>query len=664
MTDAEKTPITDASEPLVQKEIIEDVETSQVLKIIRRSLGAPPKLKGKHRLVAEKDTLNWSIMAVRFGVLADAASTTILQPNFPFIAREGATDDSFDSTSPFGFSAATYFLPMTAMLGAAITSAFIGSLSDRIGRRPCMLICVGVSVFGTIGKWLAREDFWTFCAVNFVNGLFGGAVPVALAYASDVHPSRHQKDTEIGILIGFNMIGMSGGGIAAILMEEQGLFSPLFVGSASNFIATIFMYFFMIEPDVNVHFDEEIDEGDNGAPQKINNPVFFNVIAGALFDNIGSSGLYPMTLSPLAFEIFLTDFVEAGQSPIMSPSAFKWISVMVALMVIPGAVLSQPIFAKIGPAGGCVFGNLVTAMGICACLYICQIEPPTTGTLAGFVVFLYMIFPLTVVSQLSTGPMLDKLAPAGRRGYAQGLNITVMNFANAVAPWALGTFADKAGISATLWTAIGISLLAALVNLPLSFAPDLKLAVKEEPDYQKATELEDKELVERTMRGEYVPARFLADLNDARRRHGLPFLVPPVAPFKEDKPRLAELRKHGKEDFEFWRMRAYEYLAEIDQPGKARELAKEINESSPSQEDQDKQGQDLGLWFGEYLKDSGYLLDGGHPTIFKQMIMKAFPLINADHEVTEENIEKSILRYLVATNRFLDEGTCPMAKWG
>lgn len=93
-----------------------------------------------------------------------------MQPNFPFIAREGAFDDSFESTAPFGFSAATYFLPMTALLASAITSSLIGNLSDKIGRRPCMLICVGMSVLGTIAKWVARKSFWGFCAANFANG--------------------------------------------------------------------------------------------------------------------------------------------------------------------------------------------------------------------------------------------------------------------------------------------------------------------------------------------------------------------------------------------------------------------------------------------------------------------------------------------------------------
>lgn len=107
----------------------------------------------------------------------------------------------------------------------------------------------------------------------------------------DVHVNRHKKDAEIGILIGFSMIGMSGGGIAAILMEETGLFSPLFVGAALNLVSFVFSYFFLLEPDTNIRFDEEVDDDDEEPPEKVHTSVLLNVIFGALFDNVGSSGL-------------------------------------------------------------------------------------------------------------------------------------------------------------------------------------------------------------------------------------------------------------------------------------------------------------------------------------------------------------------------------------
>ena len=105
----------------------------------------------------------------------------------------GAPDDSFPSTAPFGFSAATYFVPMTALLGVAIASLVIGKLSDLKGRKPCILLCLYGTVVGCILKFIAQGNFWTYNGMNILNGLFSASVPVALAYAGDVNETKQQK---------------------------------------------------------------------------------------------------------------------------------------------------------------------------------------------------------------------------------------------------------------------------------------------------------------------------------------------------------------------------------------------------------------------------------------------------------------------------------------
>ena len=57
-------------------------------------------------------------------------------------AQPGAHPDSFESTAPFNFSGATYFLPMTSLLGTAIASTIVGKLSDKQGRKMWILICI------------------------------------------------------------------------------------------------------------------------------------------------------------------------------------------------------------------------------------------------------------------------------------------------------------------------------------------------------------------------------------------------------------------------------------------------------------------------------------------------------------------------------------------
>ncbi len=50
------------------------------------------------------------------------------------------------------------------------------------------------------------------------------------------------------------------------------------------------------------------------------------------------------------FNAFYGDFVSQGDIPIMSENAYRWIYSLVAIIVIPGALVSPYLFKKFGPA--------------------------------------------------------------------------------------------------------------------------------------------------------------------------------------------------------------------------------------------------------------------------------------------------------------------------
>lgn len=220
-----------------------------------------------------------------------------------------------------------------------------------------MLVCVGFGVIGSIAKFLARSSFWGFCAANFVTGLFGATLAISMAYASDVAKTRAEKDGVIGALVAINMVGATGGGIIAILMGDLNLFAPLFVGAGMSAMATIFGYFFLVEPKKllaigrGLKGTEADEEDDDTGPETINVKIASNILFGSLLDNAGSTGLLPFCLSPLAFNAFYAYFVERGEEPLMTQNAFRWIGTMLAIMIIPTAAGSSSLYGKIGAAG-------------------------------------------------------------------------------------------------------------------------------------------------------------------------------------------------------------------------------------------------------------------------------------------------------------------------
>ncbi len=334
------------------------------------------RLPRRFRLITEDDVLQNSILSVRFTTMCSAINTKMLNPNFPLMVQAGAHPDSFPNTEPFGFNSATYFLPLCSLLGVAIASIFLGQISDRVGRKKVILMLAWISSVGSIVKYFSKETFWGFCVTQIVFGFFLGNIPVAMAYVGDVYQTKKEKERELGILISFYVIGNSGGGIIAILMNGAGLFAPLWVGAGLLAFSAIFSSWYMVEAGDLPRSVGGFAKGQEGEvearPETIDQKALWNIIMGAVADNFGSTGLFPLCLSPLAIEQYLFRFIEADppQEPIMTVIGYQWLSVMVAAMVVPSTIMTPHAFRKFGVAGTCVMGNVMTALVTLALLLI------------------------------------------------------------------------------------------------------------------------------------------------------------------------------------------------------------------------------------------------------------------------------------------------------
>jgi hypothetical protein len=123
------------------------------------------------------------------------------------------------------------------------------------------------------------------------------------------------------------------GGIIAVMMNEQGLFAPLWVGAGIMVIANLITHYYMIEPGDSRLLDATDDklameEDIVVRPETIDKMTMYNIVGGAVLDNIGSTGLFPLCLSPLALNAFYGQFVSNGEEPIMvSIEAYQSLSV-------------------------------------------------------------------------------------------------------------------------------------------------------------------------------------------------------------------------------------------------------------------------------------------------------------------------------------------------
>ena len=184
--------------------------------------------------------------------------------------------------------------------------------------------------------------------------------------------------------------------------------------------------------------------------------------------------LIALALSPVMYQTFFLDFEENDIDPIMKENQYRWIYSMIAIAAVPGAIVSPWCYKKIGVAVSCVCSNLLTACVISALTLVATMNPVTKGNFALYVTILYIGFSLAIVSMLSTGPMLDRISPKDKKGTIQGLNATIYDGVGAVFPFVFGLIADSNGNSYVSWVCVGISIITALVNLPLAFNPRIR----------------------------------------------------------------------------------------------------------------------------------------------------------------------------------------------
>lgn len=129
------------------------------------------------------------------------------------------------------YSAASFFM-----------SPVWGAWSDRIGRRPIILIgLLGFSVsFFIFG--IAGERLWIMYASRIVGGLFSGAVTsCAVAYMADItsEENRTKGMGLVGMSIGLGfVIGPGVGGLLSLL----GLSVPFFVSSGLSLLTMLFAF--------------------------------------------------------------------------------------------------------------------------------------------------------------------------------------------------------------------------------------------------------------------------------------------------------------------------------------------------------------------------------------------------------------------------------------
>ena len=166
-----------------------------------------------------------SVPVVLGVVFCDACNQFLIFPFIPFLVREQLALPADHPNVPLyaGVLAAAY------LFGQFICSPFYGSLSERLGRRPVLLVCVIISTCFLLAFGFS-SNYYLSVALRFLQGAFAGALTVGKLYLADVSDSSNEGRifSFIGIAIGTGCI--TGPAVGGYLADAAIVMSPFSEG--------------------------------------------------------------------------------------------------------------------------------------------------------------------------------------------------------------------------------------------------------------------------------------------------------------------------------------------------------------------------------------------------------------------------------------------------
>ena len=130
-------------------------------------------------------------------------------------------------------------MTMSFALAQFVASPFMGSLADRYGRRPLVLLALGAFAAANIGFLFAKSTE-VFMVVRALEGaLTAGLFPAAMGVVADIVPERKRAQW-VGIVMGSYGAGLIiGPVVGGVLYDGWGFAAPFVASAALAFIALI-----------------------------------------------------------------------------------------------------------------------------------------------------------------------------------------------------------------------------------------------------------------------------------------------------------------------------------------------------------------------------------------------------------------------------------------
>lgn len=185
-----------------------------------------------------------------------------------------------------------------------------GKISDRIGRKPVLLVGLAGTIAGYILMGLAHTVVLLFVA-RFISGIAGANISAAQAYLADISTPENRAKAMglLGAAFGLGFVfGPALGGLAGAIFN---LSAPMFIAAGLASLNWIFVFFFLPE---SLRPGSSTERRERIFPHlfaHVDRAVYFRAVAGYFLVIIGFS-MMTMIFALLLAERFKLDILHTG----------------------------------------------------------------------------------------------------------------------------------------------------------------------------------------------------------------------------------------------------------------------------------------------------------------------------------------------------------------
>jgi len=326
-----------------------------------------------------------------------------------------------------------------------LASPLWGALSDRIGRRPVLLIGLAGSTLSYL-LFAAAHGFWMLLASRIVAGSMGATVGVAQAYVADITPPERRAQS-LGILgaafgLGFILGPALGGVLYSHSHSAAGLGAAAFCGA--NVLAA-----FLWLPETGQHLG-----------RRRGTRIAFGPVAASL----AATFLLISAFAVIHVSLPLIAQHEVGLSPRRLGMLFAFSGLISA--IVQGGVVGR-IAPTVGEARLATVGALLMASGL--------LLFPGSHTIGHLYAALALLSMGSAAAHPAILAAISRVATSQQQGSALGLAQTAASLGRIAGPLVAGSLYGAFGHAAAFGAGAGLALLGAIAT---GFIPRSRLGAE------------------------------------------------------------------------------------------------------------------------------------------------------------------------------------------